>query len=276
MPTNEIRRELLNRVKASGYPGSITEVFQAADQGIDLVEQHQLQQQQQQEQMQVANTPQQQEIGLREQHAMGNTDASMVFPDVQPGQSFNTVGMQAPIDIQKVDDLKLQIDDIYEDIAGLNDEAFEARQIVRDLELEVGPIKYVAQLLYGEANAEQYFGQAVRILILTIIFVFDPLAVLLLIATAKSWIIIVKNREPEVKIVEKEKVVYKEAVKGGHTQEEHWENLRKEEEQWLDENAPPEPLTEKSQKWFKDLYNKFKTVSIDKKNIEDAEKNPPV
>ena len=49
MPTNETRLELLNRVKASGYPGSITEVFQASDQGIDLVEQHQLQQQQQQE-----------------------------------------------------------------------------------------------------------------------------------------------------------------------------------------------------------------------------------
>ena len=102
MPTNETRRELLNRAKSSGFPGSITEVFQAADQGIDLIEQHQMQQQQEQE-MQVANTPQQQETGLREQHAMGNTQASMAFPDVQPNQSFNTVGMQAPIDIQKID-----------------------------------------------------------------------------------------------------------------------------------------------------------------------------
>ena len=102
MLTNETRRELLNRAKASGFPGSITEVFQAADQGIDLIEQHQMQQQQEQE-MQVANTPQQQETGLREQHAMGNTQASMAFPDVQPNQSFNTVGMEAPIDIQKID-----------------------------------------------------------------------------------------------------------------------------------------------------------------------------
>ena len=102
MLTNETRRELLHRVRASGYPGSITEVFQAADQGIDLIEQHQLQQQQQE--MQVANTPQEQEVGLREQHAMGNTQASMAFPDVQPNQSFNTVGMQAPIDINKYND----------------------------------------------------------------------------------------------------------------------------------------------------------------------------
>ena len=103
MPTNETRRELLNRAKASGFPGSITDVFQAADQGIDLIEQHQMQQQQEQE-MQVANTPEEQETGLREQHAAGNTQASMAFPDVQPNQSFNTVGMAAPIDIQKIDD----------------------------------------------------------------------------------------------------------------------------------------------------------------------------
>jgi len=101
MPTNEVRRELLDRAKASGYPGSIVDVFQAADQGIDLIEQHQMQQQEQE--MMVAQTPQEQEVGLREQHAMGNTQASMAFPDVQPNQSFNTVGMQAPIDIQKID-----------------------------------------------------------------------------------------------------------------------------------------------------------------------------
>ena len=77
MPTNEIRRELLNRVRATGYPGGITEVFQAADQGIDLIEQYQLEQEQQQ--IQIAQTPQEQEVGLREQHAMGNTQASMVF-----------------------------------------------------------------------------------------------------------------------------------------------------------------------------------------------------
>ena len=103
MPTNQTRRELLNRIKASNFPGSIVEVFQAADQGVDLISQFE-QQQMQEQQMQIANTPQEQEVGLREQHAMGNTQASMAFPDVQPGQSFNTVGMKAPINIDKVDE----------------------------------------------------------------------------------------------------------------------------------------------------------------------------
>jgi uncharacterized membrane protein (UPF0127 family) len=102
MLTNETRRNILDRVKASGYPGGVSEAFRAAEQGVDVVDQFVKEQQQQQE-MQVAQTQQEQENGLRGEHAAGNTQASMTFPDVQPNQSFNTVGMKAPIDIQKVD-----------------------------------------------------------------------------------------------------------------------------------------------------------------------------
>ena len=57
------------------------------------------------------------------------------------------------------------------------------------IEAEVGPIKYVAELIYGE-NAQDNFDNAVRIVILILIFVFDPLAVLLLIAaniSLRQW-----------------------------------------------------------------------------------------
>ena len=63
-------------------------------------------------------------------------------------------------------------------------------QLTQDkIEAEVGPIKYVAELIYGE-NAEDNFDKAVRIVILILIFVFDPLAVLLLIAaniSLRQW-----------------------------------------------------------------------------------------
>ena len=49
------------------------------------------------------------------------------------------------------------------------------------IEAEIGPIKYIAELIYGE-NAKDYFDKAVRWVIIVLIFVFDPLAVLLLIA----------------------------------------------------------------------------------------------
>ena len=49
------------------------------------------------------------------------------------------------------------------------------------IEAEVGPLKYIAELIYGE-NAKDHFDKAVRWVIIVLIFVFDPLAVLLLIA----------------------------------------------------------------------------------------------
>jgi hypothetical protein len=64
---NAIRRDILARAKATGYTGSITEAFQAYEQGRDLIQEH-MQQQQIQPPMQVAQTPQEQGQGLRPYH----------------------------------------------------------------------------------------------------------------------------------------------------------------------------------------------------------------
>ena len=55
----------------------------------------------------------------------------------------------------------------------------------RQLETEVGPIKYVAQLVYGTDDTAT-IDKAVRLLVLLLIFVFDPLAILLVIAANLS------------------------------------------------------------------------------------------
>jgi len=104
--TNDLRRELIQKARAAGFPGSYTDVFKAYDQGVDLVgeyTQSQMQQQQQQ-QMQVAQTPEEQRQGLIPAHQQGMTNQSMAFPNVQPNQSFTTKGLTAPIDMTKVDD----------------------------------------------------------------------------------------------------------------------------------------------------------------------------
>lgn len=66
-------------------------------------------------------------------------------------------------------------------IAELNDARAPIAAETRKIEAEVGPIKYVAELVYGESS-EEMIGKAVRMMIILIIFVFDPLAILLLIA----------------------------------------------------------------------------------------------
>ena len=62
-------------------------------------------------------------------------------------------------------------------------EKFSLQADVRKLEAEVGPIKYIAEMVYGESADKDILEKAVRWVIITIIFVFDPLAVLLLIAS---------------------------------------------------------------------------------------------
>lgn len=67
-------------------------------------------------------------------------------------------------------------------IAKLNDERAPIATELRKVEAEVGPIKYIAALIYGDALEQNMLEKAVRIVIIMIVIVFDPLAVLLLIA----------------------------------------------------------------------------------------------
>ena len=57
----------------------------------------------------------------------------------------------------------------------------------RQLEADVGPIKYIAEFIYGQESDADLLERAVRWVIIVIIFVFDPLAVLLLIASQYSF-----------------------------------------------------------------------------------------
>ena len=92
---------------------------------------------------------------------------------------------QQDTNLQKIDEFNTEIDNLYDNIATLKDEKFEAESIVRDLEMEVGPIKYVAELIYG-GDSQNYLDQAVRLFILMLVFVFDPLAVVLIIAANQT------------------------------------------------------------------------------------------
>ena len=53
-----------------------------------------------------------------------------------------------------------------------------------DQDAKIGPIKYVAEVIYGQEESVKYLDNAVRWVIFALIFVFDPLAVLLLVSSA--------------------------------------------------------------------------------------------
>ena len=68
----------------------------------------------------------------------------------------------------------------------LLDEKSEYKLQINSFEVEVGPLKYISALVYGD-EALDYIDTAVRAVILILVFVFDPLAVLLIIAANISF-----------------------------------------------------------------------------------------
>lgn len=72
-------------------------------------------------------------------------------------------------------------------ISQLTEERAPIAAEVRKVEAEVGPIKYIAALIYGDNSDTNTLERAVRWVIITLVFVFDPLAILLLIAANISY-----------------------------------------------------------------------------------------
>jgi hypothetical protein len=84
--------------------------------------------------------------------------------------------------------LQAEITAEQKNIAKLNEEASPIRAEVRKVEAEVGPIKYIAKFIYGEKGAdENMLEQAVTWIIIMIVVVFDPLAVIMLLAAQMTF-----------------------------------------------------------------------------------------
>ena len=74
-----------------------------------------------------------------------------------------------------------------QEIQKLNLEKAPIASKYRQIEAEVGPIKYIAALIYGDNPDTATLERAVRWVIILLIFVFDPLALMLVIAAISSY-----------------------------------------------------------------------------------------
>jgi hypothetical protein len=72
-------------------------------------------------------------------------------------------------------------------IAAVSEERAPIAAEVRKVEAEVGPIKYIAALLYGDNPDNNLLERAVRWMIIMIVLVFDPLALTLILAANKQF-----------------------------------------------------------------------------------------
>jgi len=83
----------------------------------------------------------------------------------------------------RIDRINTEIDNLESQIETLEEERAPYDTQIRNIETEVGPIRYVAELIYGESNPS-LLERAVQYMIIFLVLVFDPLAItLIMLAT---------------------------------------------------------------------------------------------
>ena len=146
--------------------------------------------------------------------------------------------------------LQNEISESQKAIVKLQTERAPIASQARKIEAEVGPIKYIAALIYGDTLDANVLEKAVRWVIIMIVLVFDPLAVLMLVAV--NWSL--KKRQPEV---EPENI-------------EPWLNypidlpkkkVKPKKRKWLEPEPQPTPLPEPEDHYDPDEYvSQAKTI----------------
>ena len=96
-------------------------------------------------------------------------------------------------------------------ISKLNEQRAPIASELRKAEAEVGPIKYIAAMIYSDNPDSAILERAVRMVIIMIVLVFDPLAIILILAANNSirW-----DREDEINrsLIKYEETVVKESI----------------------------------------------------------------
>lgn len=121
--------------------------------------------------------------------AMAQMDAQV---DARLNRSDDERGAERAVQIRKTQakersNLQAEIAKSQKAIAALNIERAPIASELRKVEAEVGPIKYIAALLYGDNPDQNVLERAVRWVIILIVVIFDPLAVVLLLASQYSF-----------------------------------------------------------------------------------------
>ncbi|NCF41440.1 MAG: hypothetical protein GWP32_00810 [Bacteroidetes bacterium] len=111
-------------------------------------------------------------------------ETSAIISDIRKRiQDYQNIGFEKPEDLEKkTEEFNKNIAKARDTIDELEVKKFSLNDGSRQLEAAIGPVKYVAELIADLTGVEFDTGKAVRIVIIILIFVFDPLAILLVLA----------------------------------------------------------------------------------------------
>ncbi len=107
------------------------------------------------------------------------------------GRSTTETGAERAVQIRRSQQaergrLLKEIEQSQKRISALNEERAPIAAEVRKVEAEVGPVKYIAALVYGDNPDANLLERAVRWVIILLVSVFDPLAIMMLLAATES------------------------------------------------------------------------------------------
>lgn len=129
--------------------------------------------------------------------ALAQLDAAV---DQTLGRSTDEAGAARAVTVrrsQRTERARLlqEIEEEQATITQLNEEAAPIKAQARQVEAKVGPIKYIAQMIYGDNPDENLLEKSVSWMIIMIVIVFDPLAICLLLASQYSFQQLRKKKE---------------------------------------------------------------------------------
>ena len=112
--------------------------------------------------------------------------------DQTMARSTNEKGAGRAVEIRRAQNkerglLRTEIETAQREVAKLNEEKAPIAKDLRKVEAEVGPIKYIAAFVYGDNPDTSILEKAVTWVIIMIVIVFDPLAVIMLIAAQMTF-----------------------------------------------------------------------------------------
>ena len=121
--------------------------------------------------------------------ALSQMDAQV---DQLLGRSADERGVERAVQVrrnQTAERNRLQADigRAQAEIARLNEQRAPIAADLRKVEAEVGPVKYIAALIYGDDPDANLLEKAVRWVIIILVVVFDPLAIFMLLAATESY-----------------------------------------------------------------------------------------
>ena len=144
----------------------------------------------------------------------------------------------------------------------LREEKFVFEREYRQFEAEVGPVKYIAELIYGDAD-RNLLEAAVRWVIIVIVAVFDPLAVCLVLAGSMTigW----ANKERRDKKIKAAGIVVDPRVEELEMQLNKHNEILEELEKLLDQNIGNIDATE-----YAKLQTEYASMLAEKSELESA------